>query len=155
MLTSAEGYAILLEKEDKKRKEKEEKERRKQDRIEKKREKEEASKRKAEEKAKKSAMKSNMTTRQRRKGKAQSVDDATLPTSTSHDEMTQDTRPENTQNEPATTTAVHDQDTDEDYVCCECFGTYEDNVRMGNGAEWAHCVCKRWIHVIASVNCHR
>ena len=27
------------------------------------------------------------------------------------------------------------------------FGTYEDDVRMGSGAKWAKCVCKRWIHV--------
>ena len=86
-------------------------------------------------------MKFNTTTRKRRKGKAQSGDD-TLPTSTSLDEMTQDSRPENTQNEPATS-AVDDQDTDQDYESCECFGTDEDVVRMGNGAEWATCVCKR------------
>ena len=60
--------------------------------------------------------------------------------------MIQDSRPENTQNEPATS-AVNDQDTDQDYECCECFGTCEDDVRMGNGTEWAKCVCKRWIHV--------
>ena len=46
VLTSAEGYAILREKEDKKRKEKEEKDQRKQEREQKKREKQEASKEK-------------------------------------------------------------------------------------------------------------
>ena len=50
-MTSAEGYAILQGKEEKKRKEKEEKDRRKQEREEKKREKQEAFRKKAEEKA--------------------------------------------------------------------------------------------------------
>jgi len=27
------------------------------------------------------------------------------------------------------------------------FGTFEEDVRMGNGVEWAMCVCSRWIHI--------
>jgi len=63
------------------------------------REKEEASQRKSAEKAKKAEMRSNATTRKRHKGKPLSVDDATSP---SHDEMTQDSRPESTENKPTT-----------------------------------------------------
>ena len=52
VLTSAESYTILREKEDKKRKEKEEKDRRKQERERKKREKQEASKKRLKKKQK-------------------------------------------------------------------------------------------------------
>ena len=50
VLTSAEGIAILKDKEDKKQKEKEEKEKRKQERVKKRKEKEELAKRRAEQK---------------------------------------------------------------------------------------------------------
>ena len=57
--------------------------------------------------------------------------------------MTHDLRPEK---EPATSTTVPDQDGSEGYEYCECLNTFED-VRMDNGAEWAKCVCNRWIHI--------
>jgi len=57
----------------------------------------------------KAAMKSNTTTSKRCKEKAQSVDDKTLPASTSHDESDQDSR---SQDEPTTSNTVHDQDVD-------------------------------------------
>ena len=31
---------------------------------------------------------------------------------------------------------------DQDYKCCKCFGTFEEDE-----AEWAQCGCGRWIHV--------
>ena len=67
----------------------------------------------------------------------------TMPSSTSHDGTTSDLPSENTESEPAASATMPHQDSSE---CCECLGTYED-VRMGNGAEWAKCVCSRWIHV--------
>ena len=70
VLTSAEGIAILREREEKKRKEKEEKERRKQERLNEKKEKDNLAK-KAEEKAKKIADKgkSSLPKRSRKKAK--------------------------------------------------------------------------------------
>ena len=35
---------------------------------------------------------------------------------------------------------------DQDYECCECIGTFEDDNILGNEAEWAQCGCGRWIH---------
>ena len=35
---------------------------------------------------------------------------------------------------------------DQDYKCCECFGTFEEDIILGNEAEWAQCGCGRWIH---------
>ena len=37
---------------------------------------------------------------------------------------------------------------DQDYQCCECFGTFEDDIKLGNEAEWAQCGCGRWIHEV-------
>ena len=34
-----------------------------------------------------------------------------------------------------------------DNVCCECFVTFEEDIAMGNQAEWTWCACKRWMHV--------
>ena len=52
--------------------------------------------------------------------------------------MTCGLRPVNTEKEPATSSALPDQDGDE---FCECLGTFEEDIRMGNGVEWAMCVC--------------
>jgi len=30
----------------------------------------------------------------------------------------------------------------------------EDDFRIDNGAEWAMCMCKRWIMLTALVKCH-
>ena len=146
-MTSAEGYAILQGKEEKKRKEKEEKDRRKQEREEKKREKQEAVRKKAEEKAKKSLQSTTQRTRRKGRMRTTNASTITMPSSTSHDGMTCDLPSENTESEPAASTATPHQDSSEGYECCECLGTYEEDVRMGNGAEWAKCVCSRWIHV--------
>ena len=34
---------------------------------------------------------------------------------------------------------------DQDYECCKCFGTFEEDIILGNEAEWAQCGCGRWI----------
>ena len=46
--------------------------------------------------------------------------------------------------------------------CCMCFGTYEDDIMEGAGAEWISCACGRWLHedcaenrVIDSSGCER
>jgi len=65
--------------------------------------------------------------------------------------MTQDSRPEYTENEPTTSTAVHDLDIDQDYEYCECFGTYEDDVRMDNGVDGQCVYVKGGFMLIASV----
>jgi len=57
--------------------------------------------------------------------------------------VTHNLRPENTEKEPAASTALLVQDGSEGYEGCECFGTFEEDVRVGNGAEWAKCVCNR------------
>jgi len=67
VLTSAEGIAILKEKEEKKQKEKEEKEKRKQDRLEKRKQKEELAKRKADERKKKSNSTAKKTVRPKKR----------------------------------------------------------------------------------------
>ena len=33
-----------------------------------------------------------------------------------------------------------------DYKCTECLGTYNDDITLGNGAEWIQCGCGQWIH---------
>ena len=30
--------------------------------------------------------------------------------------------------------------------CCMCFGTYEEDIMEGAGAEWMSCACGRWLH---------
>ena len=35
----------------------------------------------------------------------------------------------------------------QNYECCECFVTFEEDFMLGNEAEWAQCGCGRWIHV--------
>jgi len=31
-----------------------------------------------------------------------------------------------------------------DNVCCKCFVPFEEDIAMGNQAEWTQCACKRW-----------
>ena len=31
-------------------------------------------------------------------------------------------------------------------TCCMCFGSYEDDVIDGGGAQWIFCRCGRWLH---------
>ena len=33
-----------------------------------------------------------------------------------------------------------------DQTCCECLGTYGDNIRESTCAEWVKCACEHWIH---------
>ena len=33
-----------------------------------------------------------------------------------------------------------------DNECCMCFGTHDDDVLEGSGAEWISCACGRWSH---------
>ena len=35
-------------------------------------------------------------------------------------------------------------------ICCMCFGSYEDDVTEGNGAEWQDCACGCWFHIDCS-----
>jgi len=43
--------------------------------------------------------------------------------------------------------SLPDQNSSEGYECSECFETFEEDIRMRNGTEWAKCVCNRWIHI--------
>jgi len=36
---------------------------------------------------------------------------------------------------------------EQEYECCECFGTFGEDISLGNNAEWAQCACERWIHI--------
>ena len=45
------------------------------------------------------------------------------------------------------TKAMPGQEDGQEYECCECFGTFEEDISLGNGAEWVQCACKQWIHV--------
>ena len=38
-------------------------------------------------------------------------------------------------------------------VCCMCFGSYEDDVMDGYGAERIDCVYGRWLHVDCAADC--
>ena len=38
-------------------------------------------------------------------------------------------------------------------VCCMCFGTYEDDILEGMGAEWISCACGRWLHEDCGEDC--
>ena len=133
ILTSAEGLAILREKEEKKQKEKEGKEKRKQERLKKKKDKEELAKRKAEEKARKVADKGKTLqtrSRQKRVSKSKSITTDEAAATGPSSSLVKDSilRPEN------------------DYECTECLGTYNDDITLGNGAEWIQCGCGQWIH---------
>jgi len=41
--------------------------------------------------------------------------------------------------------ATDGEDIDPD-TCCMCFGSYEDDVIDGGGAQWISCRCGRWLH---------
>ena len=38
-------------------------------------------------------------------------------------------------------------------VCCMCFGTHEDDILEGAGAEWISCACGRWLHEDCGEDC--
>ena len=33
-----------------------------------------------------------------------------------------------------------------DYECCECLGSFQQDIADKNGAEWVRCGCGQWIH---------
>ena len=33
-----------------------------------------------------------------------------------------------------------------DYEYCECLGTYQEDISLGNGAEWIKCGCGQWLN---------
>ena len=136
MLTSTDGLAILKEKEEKKKQEKEEKEKRKQERLDKRKKKEDLARKKAEERASKAKNKKNPPKRSKHKQSNSSSVDSSNEPSTSHSDVT-----------PApSSSAVITVSGDLDYCCCECLGTYKDDIDQGNGAEWIQCGCGQWIH---------
>ena len=162
VLTSDEGYAILREKEDKKQREKEEKEKRKQEREDKRKQKSEFAKKRAEEKTKKATLQPARKTRRKRKDTATApAIDSHLPSSSNVTEVL-DIREEvrfridsaegisvehTNVSDAMPATAVPGQEDGQEYECCECFGTFEEDISLGNGAEWVQCACKQWIHM--------
>ena len=40
-------------------------------------------------------------------------------------------------NDNTATTALPGKDNGQDYKCCECFGTFKENISLGNRSEWA------------------
>ena len=38
-------------------------------------------------------------------------------------------------------------------VCCMCFGTHEEDVLEGAGADWISCACGRWLHEDCAEEC--
>ena len=148
VLTSAEGLAILTEKEQKKKQEKEDKEKRKQERLDKRREKQELAKKKAEEKARNKGK--NPPKRYKRKQlnnssveQASTSQDTASMTETLHEETSSITLPGCDLSSSGVTAAP---DFDLDYQCSEYFGTYKEDIDLGNGAEWVQCECGQWIH---------
>ena len=43
-------------------------------------------------------------------------------------------------------TAAIPEPQDQEYECCECFGTFEEDIALGNQAKWAMCACGKWLH---------
>ena len=156
MLTSAEGLAILTEKEEKKKQEKEEKEKRKKERLDKRREKQELSKKKAEEKASKSRNKGKKSTTQKqrkqqnnpsvRSSEQASTSEDTTVAETLNEETSGETLPGCESSHSGVMAIPGPSDLDLDYQCSKCFGMYKEDIDLGNGAEWVQCGCGQWIH---------
>lgn len=174
VLTSAEGLAILKEKEDKKKKEAEEKEKRRQEKEDRKKEKEALVKKKAEERVKKAeekkkaqaerALASAQRKRKPRTASSRSTDEtSTAESSTSlagtSEAGTSDVfascqpsyQGQGSSRQPSCQSS---SDIENPAVggainsseCCECSLTYAEDVRLGTGAEWVECACGRWLH---------
>ena len=157
VLTSAEGLAMLREKEEKKQKEKEEKEKRKQERLKKKKEKDDLAKKKAEEKAKKVAEKGKAPSRQKRVSRSKSLPstDSQIIDGPGSSVSTTESSTVTDRSEPSDSTTgstVSQFCPDDDYECSECLGTYSEDIVIGNGAEWIQCGCGQWIHEDCIVN---
>jgi len=140
VLTSDEGYAILHEKEEKRKEKEEEEEKKRQGREDKKRQKDELSRKEAEEKAKKAASKPR---KPRRKQQDTSKALASAPAtsepsdatelSTTNLEVQTASVTTHTQNSPIELEHTHMSDTAattalpgqvQEYECCECFSMY-------------------------------
>jgi len=141
-LTSDECTQILVEREEKKKKELEEKAQRKAERERKKLEKEAAAREKAE--------KHKEVNRQRAEKKANKVAEQLAsnakPKRTrrfSDEEVEQQSEPLLSENPEATVKTVEappEQFPEDMNQCCMCFEMYEPDT------EWVQCVCKRWLH---------
>ena len=134
LLTSAECLKMLQEKEDKKKQQLEEKERKRKEREHKKILREQETQRKKEEKARKAQKKVDKAAMQKSSGQAKRNIQATRQ------------NPNKRLKANSNVQATEDDEIDVN-VCCMCFGSYEDDVREGFGAEWMKCPCGRWLHV--------
>ena len=165
VLTSSECLSIIKEREAQKKKEEEEKERRRREREEKKTQKAEEKKkkeeekkrkeerrRKAEEKAEERENNKTKRTRKRKSSPVRSTNDNNVTlasTSTDHEKrslrkkVTVDTGAE-----------IVDSDIYTDR-CCMCFQLFEDDVQLGEGAEWVQCPCEHWLHEDCVIQCIR
>lgn len=138
VLTSAQGLAILKEKEEKKKKEAEEKEKRKQERVDKKKQREELAKKKAEERAKKAQEKKNASSQRKPVKRKSTSQPKGLKLSKLSSTSSTSTSTSVSPGEPSSNST--------DTECCECSRTYNEDVRQGTGVEWVQCGCGRWLH---------
>lgn len=154
VLTSAECFAIIKEKEQKKRRDEEEKANRKKIREEKKKQREDEKAKKADEKAKKAeerirkanerdelkarkAEERNRRAEENSRQTLQNSSQAQPSTSRSKVELrSRQQREEQREEEPA---IVSD-------VCCVCNQSFQEDVELGGGVEWIQCSCTRWLH---------
>ena len=168
VLTSAKCAAILEERE---QKEVEENSKQKADREQKKKEKEEAAMKKAEERArkaeeavkkrenktKKRTMQVPDTGTQAKKQKTTSESVAATGTWTTTDPSSSIDPGASTSSRyssclsaaAATPSGTSENDLNANVnsdVCCVCYRTFEDDQQQGNGLEWVHSVCGRWLH---------
>ena len=159
VLTSAECWSILKEKEEKKRKEAEDKEKRKRERELKKKEREELNKRKVEERARKAEERARKA-EEREKRRTEIEKERARKAALKQNKLKGGSckRPGPSTQQEATTSAQGDASgrtlrkrakvsvdstifTD---LCCVCFGSFEED--QGTGREWLQCLCTRWIH---------
>ena len=71
---------------------------------------------------------------------ASTSQDTASMTETLHEETSNITLPGCDSSSSGVTAAP---DFDLDYQCSECFGTYKEDIDLGNGAEWVQCGCGR------------
>ena len=180
LLTSADCLHMLEEKEVKKKKEAEEKEQRRKDRKEKKKHRKEEAKKTAEKKAKRAEEKAQKaqkvarktrSTNSRKRPVAKTVNEATIAgtatdkndaeviANTTKNESTADRTTEVTNDKNDTEVATDTRtpvllnESIDPNACCMCFGSYEDDVMDGYGAEWIDYACGQWLHVDCAEDC--
>ena len=169
VLTSDECTKIILEKEEKKRKEQAEKEARKVERELKRKEKEEAAKKKAEQiakrkeeatKKKEEAAKRKEEAARKKAEAAQKKAEAARQTEEMARKKRDGLRLQCKKNKYRNYQSQQegycrnrpDADDTEMYStlntnqCCVCFRTYEEDKFEQTGLQWVQCVCKRWVH---------